>query len=68
MEKRLFPFFLFSAAFYVFMFPFCYLSLYQNNPASSKLVKVMFSRRDCFVLVLYIMLMQRQVQQEGQIG
>lgn len=66
MEKRLFPSFLF-AAFCIFMFPLCHLSLYQNNPSYSKLVKVMSSRPDCFVLVLYIMLMQRQVQQERRI-
>lgn len=51
MEKRLFPFFLFSADIYIFLLTLYHLSLYQNNPSSSKLLKVVFCRPDCFVLV-----------------
>lgn len=65
MEKRLFPSFLFSADIYIFLFTLYHLSLYQNNPTSSKLVKVMFFTPDCFVFIPYIMPVQRQVQQEG---
>lgn len=65
MEKRLFPSFLFSADIYIFLFALYHLSLYQNNPTSSKLIKVMFFTPDCFVFIPYIMPMQRQVHQEG---
>lgn len=67
MAKRLFPSFLISAAFYIFMFLLNHFSLHQNNPSSSKLVKVKFSRPDCFVLVFCNVPMQRQMKQECKI-
>lgn len=47
------------------MLPLHHLSLYENNASSSKLVKVMFSGPDCFLLVLCIIPMQRQA---GTVG